>query len=59
MTSFLFCYGLASFIIGPIIDRIGPRKVLGYNFYTSGAVIMTIMGAVFFLYILFAELFSV
>jgi sugar phosphate permease len=45
MTSFLFCYGLASFFIGPIIDRIGPRKVLGYNLILW-AVIMAVMGAV-------------
>jgi sugar phosphate permease len=45
MTSFLFFYGLASFFIGPIIDRFGPRKILTYNLLLW-AVIMAVMGAV-------------
>jgi len=45
MTSFLFFYGLSSFFIGPIIDRIGPRKVLGYNLILWAG-IMAVMGAV-------------
>ena len=31
MTAFLLFYGIASFFIGPVIDRLGPRKVLVYN----------------------------
>ncbi|MDR3589084.1 MAG: MFS transporter [Negativicutes bacterium] len=45
MTSFLFFYGLASFFIGPVIDRIGPRKVLIYNLLLWAG-IMIVMGAV-------------
>ena len=45
MTGFLFFYGLASFFIGPIIDRIGPKRVLGYNLILWAA-IMIIMGLI-------------
>lgn len=45
MTVFLFFYGVASFFIGPVIDRIGPRRVLIYNL-VLWAGIMIIMGSV-------------
>jgi sugar phosphate permease len=44
MTVFLLFYGLASFFIGPIIDRIGPRKVLTYNL-VFWAALMLVMAA--------------
>ena len=50
MTAFLLSYGLASFFIGPIIDRIGPRKVLIYNLI-FWAVLMLVMAASASLYV--------
>ena len=50
MTAFLLSYGLASFFIGPIIDRIGPRKVLIYNLI-FWAVLMVAMGSYASLYV--------
>jgi sugar phosphate permease len=50
MTAFLLFYGLASFFIGPIIDRIGPRKVLTYNLI-FWAVLMLVMAAYASLYV--------
>jgi sugar phosphate permease len=50
MTAFLLFYGIASFFIGPVIDRLGPRKVLIYNLIFWG-VLMVVMGAFASLYL--------
>jgi len=50
MTAFLLFYGIASFFIGPVIDRLGPRKVLVYNL-VLWAILMVIMGAIASLYV--------
>ena len=45
MSVFLLFYGIACFFIGPVIDWLGPRKVLAYSF-VLWALIMAIMGSV-------------